>query len=158
MDNKVNKEYFRGLRHIPLVNVVGTVSGGSVAGVDNVLQELERYISIYQKQYLIDMFGSEVIPTTAGVSDLLNDNVNCVSPIADYVFCKYMPILKSQQTNQTQDGKNAGMYDADFREKYRIVWNEMVGKNIAIQELIYAAGDEETYPSKYYSELFKYEV
>ena len=96
--------------------------------------ELNKFISKYQKKYLKDMFNGEFdneIP--AGVLTYLVDEETLTSPIANYVYLYWQQSKTPAQTNagtKVLNTQNTTPITPDF--KYVRIYNEMVKTNLDI--------------------------
>ena len=150
MENQIDTSYFWGKLSLPYVTLKGTTSLISGTVIDKEQLELERYIVIYQKEFLTALFGSEVIPATVE-SYLKNDSLK-TSPIANYVFCKVLPNYQSRSTASGEKNNNE-----DYAGKYFAVWNEMAKQCRKIREVLYNADytNETKYPTDYTNEIYR---
>ena len=154
MDNLISLNYFQGLLHLPYVNLQSASTASSGKAIDMHQAQIERQIAIYQKEYLRIVFGSEVVPTE--VLELLQDDVTFVSPVANYVFCKVLPMYQSMATASGEKVKGAeGSTVADYQGRMAMAWNQMVHMNEVIRETLDAAGLDATYPTDYNHPVYK---
>lgn len=154
MDNLIDLQYFQGLLHLPYVNIQSTSTASSGKAIDIQQQQLERQISIHQKDYLTRMFGSEVVPEE--VESLLIDDIFFVSPIANYVFCQILPYYASKSTAAGEKKKGASQStDMDYQGRQLLAWNQMVYMNGLIREKLEEEGLSLTYPTDYKSSIYK---
>jgi hypothetical protein len=153
MDNQITIDYFRGALSLPTINLKGRSTLGQASVISDEQAEIERYIAIYQKEYLTKMFGSEIIPDE--VAAMVNDTTLFVSPIANYVFFKVLPTYQSRSTVSGERVKTGeGSAVTEYTEKAYLIWNEMVDKNIAIREALYNEGLDTTYPTRYTVDIY----
>lgn len=153
MTNLIDLNYFQGLLHLPYANLQSASTASSGKAIDIQQQQLERQISIHQKDYLTRMFGSEVVPTE--VEDLLIDDVLFVSPIANYVFCQILPYYASRATASGEKKKGASSStDMDYQGRQLLAWNQMVYMNGLIREKLEELGKENEYPTDYNSAIY----
>lgn len=154
MDNLINLNYFQGLLHLPYVNLQSASTASSGKAIDMHQAQIERQIAIYQKEYLRIVFGSEVVPEE--VIDMLQDDELFISPIANYVFCKVLPMYQSMATASGEKVKGAeGSTVADYQGRMTYAWNQMVYMNALIRERLDTEGVADTYPTDYNHPVYK---
>lgn len=118
------------------------------------LSEVSRYIVIYEKEYLRLMLGDDLYdlmiaaptaPRFVALKARFIDTTNKISPIANYVYVRYM---QDQQQVTTQSGdketQKSGMVSQVNAQKYANIINQM----IALSEDVYdwIAENVATYP------------
>jgi hypothetical protein len=123
------------------------VSNGRASAMQDKATDIDFSIAKYEPEYLRMLMGSEVYEEykstindtkwTPLVSRLVDD-VNFISPIANYVYCKhkYNSYIES-------NGKLDYITKADNMtvisptERYKIAWNDMVDMNNILFDWIY---------------------
>lgn len=115
MTNIIDKQYFWG--GLALSNL----------SEEEELNELDRYIAKYQKEYLTVMFGAAIaLDTPDAIIDLLVDTDTLTSPIANYV---YFHFRRDNATMTTTVGEKKTMISktsySSSNEKLVAAWNEM---------------------------------
>lgn len=154
MDNLITLEYFQGLLELPYVKLQSASTQSSGKAIDINQQQIERQISIFQKEFLVKLFGSETVPSE--VESLMIDDVLFISPIANYVFCQVLPYYQSRATASGEKKKGAeNSTSVDYHGRQLMVWNQMVYMNAAIREALDSAGLDSTYPTDYNDPIYK---
>jgi len=154
MENQITTDYFWGAFALPYINLTGTTSYASGQAIDKEQQELERYITKYQKEYLTKLFGGELIPDE--VAHLVNDAYAKFSPITNYVFCKVLPFYQSRATAAGEQIKTSEhSTNTNYQDRLFLIWNDMVRQNVAIREVLVNAGLDTDYPTDYNDMIYK---
>lgn len=155
MENLITIQYFTGQLALPYVNLLSSGNAASAGAINKEQAELERHIARYQKEYLLLMFGLEVVPDVEGVQEILADDHIYVSPIANYVFCRVIPMYASRSTMAGEKQKKGFESEhTNYHSKMTLVWNDMVRMNAAIRELIYKDGKDAEYPTDYNNYIY----
>ena len=153
MDNLIDSGYFWGKLKRSYLNISPYNNTPSAKIAASEQDELTKYISIYQKEYLTQLFGSNVVPDDEEIKALLFDSTLQISPIANYVFCK---LLLSSQSKSTASGVTVKATEnstlVSYQDLYSQAWNEMVKFNITIRSKIDELGLTDTYPVDIYIE------
>lgn len=136
MKNLIDESYFWGELEIQglFKNAVGSLMGE--AG-NNAASKFERYIKLYQRRYLDEMFFEGFEPNDEVIAMLANDELK-TSPIANYIYYFYK---RSNETFSTVAGEKqmqiVNTQIADYRAKMRNAWNEGVKINRLIHQKMY---------------------
>lgn len=148
MATLIDKTYFaKGLCAIANSNETDVVSRSIAANVQN-------YIDIYESEYLKMLLGDDLYdyvmahpsePRIVALIGKLKNTTTLQSPIANYVFYRYM---KLNQVIQTQSGdkenSQAGMITNVNASLYVAVWNQMVDWSIDLYDWL--VENSTTYP------------
>ena len=149
MDNIIDYQYFWGKLKLPYLNISPFKDTPSSQIASNEIMELNRNIARYQKEFLINLFGSEVVPSE--VTDYLTDVVSFISPLANYVFCKILPTNQSTATASGVTVKQTEVSQVVLSQsKYSDAWNEMVEMNLIIRGKLDELKLTDTYPVDMY--------
>lgn len=155
MENKIDSRYFRGLIALPNLNTQAEYDSPSSDNINSNISELDLYITEYQEEFFIKLFGSDVIPTEVE-ADLIKESI-FRSPIADYVFCQVIHQYQSQLTESGEKIHNATeSQNVSYQERFFIVWNRMVKDCVKIRETLYTAGLHTTYPTEDNEDIYNY--
>lgn len=127
MENLIDKNYFWGGIALPNMSE------------DDELSELDRYIALYQKQYLEKMFGEEIAANLPDeLAALLRDEELLTSPIADYVYFHHN---RDKATVTAMAGEKAMIIQntqtVTPNEKLVRAWNRMVDFNSKLHNKLY---------------------
>lgn len=140
MQNIIDESYFWGDLKIGGILVQNTTIQGQANASRT--QELTQFIAKYQKEYLVKMFGETVaenMPT--GLTQMLYDEELRTSPIANYVYCKYVYANSSQSTASGEKIlSKTKAQTANPYVKTTNAWNEMVNFNLKLHKGLYEAG------------------
>jgi len=132
MDNLIDSRYFRGLIELPNLNTQADFSTPSGEDLTSNVSEIDMYIMEFQEEFLIKLFGSNIIPTE--VETLIVSEKILRSPIADYVFCNVINNDQSQSTESGEKIHNAvDSLSVSFQEKGFAAWNRMVKSCLSIK-------------------------
>ena len=144
MENLITADYAWGHLKIGGTNTKSSTIQGSAS--DNKRTEVDKYISVYQKEFLTRCFGGKIakLPELPeAILSLLVDSDTLRSPLMNYVFVRY------QQQNSTfatvsgekklAGGTNA--QEADLRIKMANAWNDMVDEIQRIHNDLYVSYD-----------------
>ena len=135
MTNLIDERYFWGSLTIPNLtqNRIGVAQMQTVASVN---VDIQRYIAVYQKQYLLEMLGETLAATITEEKalGLFVDEALLLSPLANYVFFHYMRDNASSNT-PTGEKKMNVVNAINISSSGRIAnaWNKMVAMNGAAQ-------------------------
>lgn len=147
MESLIDINYFRyGNIQLPYVNIQSWINTPSDSTINDEQLELERYIAIYQKEYLTKIFGSNTIPDEETIKSLLVNEELLTSPIAMYVYCRIIPYY---QTKATPSGNiafnNTNSTNVEVRPLIDLIWNEMYPINVQIRVELERLKLEESY-------------
>jgi len=143
MDNLINGTYFWGELHIPQLK--NTASNALNAAAISEANDLDKYITKYQKQYLDAMFGKALIASFGDelpteIKALIVDDLTKESPIANMVYYHWM---RANQTLTLPTGeKNLAIMNTQIRsgnEKTTFGWNMGVKWNRKVHDELYEA-------------------
>lgn len=155
MENRIDSRYFRGLIELPNLNVQAEYNTPSSDNIGANNEAIDLSIAEYQQEFLIKLFGSEIVPTEVE-SDLIRESI-LRSPIADYVFCNVIGNYQSQATESGEKIHNATeSQNVTYQERYFTVWNRMCKDCIKIRKTLYDAGLHYTYPVNGSEDIFQY--
>lgn len=135
MTNLIDERYFWGSITIANLtqNRIGVAQMQTVASVN---VDIQRYIAVYQKQYLLEMLGETLADTITEEKALalFVDEALLLSPLANYVFFHYMRDNASANT-PTGEKKMSVANAINISSSGRIAnaWNKMVAMNGAAQ-------------------------
>ena len=138
MTNLIDERYFWGSLNIPNLtqNRIGVAQMQTVASVN---VDIQRYIAVYQKQYLLEMLGETLAATITEEKALalFVDEALLLSPLANYVFFHYMRDNASANT-PTGEKKMSVANAINISSSGRIAnaWNKMVALNISVSNVI----------------------
>ena len=105
------------------------------------LEEFNKFITMYEADYLLKMFGDKYPTIPTALSSLLIDSTRKISPIANYVYVKYQDNNRTATTfagekNLLQSNTSI----ADDRAKRQLAWNKMVNLNQIVHQKLYTLG------------------
>jgi hypothetical protein len=128
MENLIDKNYFWGGKHLPNMEE------------EQELNDLDRYIAVKQKDYLIRMFGRDIADNMPDkLIALVRDEELLISTIANYVYFHHN---RDSATFTTMAGEKGitirNTWRASPNEKLVAAWNEMVDLNTEIHRMLYA--------------------
>lgn len=157
MENLIDESYFWG--ELELGNLFKNTNGNllSEAG-NNASNELQMFITKYQKKYLTEMFGKTLannLPTE--LIALIRDEDAKTSPIANYVYYFAMR-NKASVTSPAGEIKNTIVNTAlsSAVEKVKNAWNEMMQFNNKLhQELFDIETLEYETPLSYLNDIYE---
>lgn len=138
MENLIDDTYFWG--ELELGNLFKNTNGNllSEAG-NNASNELQMFITKYQKKYLTEMFGKTLAANLpAELIALIRDEDAKTSPIANYV---YFFAMRNKQSVTSKAGEvrnsvvNTQIETAG--DKMKNAWFEMVQFNLALHQDLY---------------------
>ncbi len=140
MQNIIDESYFWGDLKIGGLYVQNTTIQGQANAART--QELTQYIAKYQKEYLTKMFGKTVAENMPDeLTAMLYDAELRTSPIANYVYCKWVYGNATQSTASGEKALNkTRSLNASPYAKTVAAWNEMVSFNLELQKGLYEAG------------------
>lgn len=134
----ITKDYFL---NNPLFIPQGRPNNGVSADIYSTdIKELERAISLYEREYMIYLLGSELYSEYlsdmadtekalkwADFNTKLNDSTLKVSPIANYIYCKYVEDNSMQYNGRVFTTEKKENQDVIGMEKKLIKeWNRCV--------------------------------
>lgn len=138
MENKIDSTYFWG--RLKIGGILNQNSSAQGVANKNKTNDIDRYISKYQKEYLLYLLGVKVYENVPDeIMALIVDEESGISPIANYVFCKYQMDTATFPTASGQKKLTAAnTTEADIRPVIAAAWNEMVDMNQIIHQTLYA--------------------
>jgi len=99
-------------------------------------EELDRYILIYEKKYLREMLGDTLydlfvagpaVERFVTMMAQLRDTDNKISPIANYVYVRYMQDTQKVTTSSgDKETQSPGMINQVNSQKYSSIINDMI--------------------------------
>jgi len=140
--NRIDSTYFIRERLLPLST---GAAGVPAARSTNKATVLDNFIAYYEKELCTLILGADLYAEYAAdyatdkwkdFDALMIDSTMKDSPIADYIFCKYL----ADQDTRAGDGTLLVNGDAKNRVSYTVrtlpVWNAMIGKLIPAIEYL----------------------
>ncbi len=139
MENKINETYFWG--RLKIAGILNVNSSAQGIANKNKTTEIQRYISKYQKEYLLYLLGVKVYEDVPNeIMELIIDEASAISPMANYIFCKYQIDTATFPTPSGQKKLTVNnTQEEDIRPTIAAAWNEMVDMNQIIHQKLYKA-------------------
>jgi len=139
MENKIDETYFWG--RLKIAGILNVNSSAQGIANKNKTTEIQRYITKYQKEYLLYLLGVKVYENVPDeIMAIIIDEASAISPIANYIFCKYQIDTATFPTPSGQKKLSVNnTQEEDIRPTIAAAWNEMVDMNQIIHQKLYVA-------------------